>query len=327
MTTHADIDRARALVQCLRGAVAETIVGQDEPIDAALVALLCRGHLLLEGAPGLGKTLLVRALAGALGLRFQRVQCTPDLMPADILGTHVLIDDPAGRRFRFSPGPIFAQVLLVDEVNRATPKTQSALLQAMEEGEVTVGRTTIRLDAPFLVLATQNPIEMEGTYPLPEAQIDRFQLKVLVGRPDQASLVEITRRATEENGLPLPRPIASLGDIQAAQAVVRELPIAEPLRRYAARLVLATRPDGAGAPEAVRSYVEVGASPRGASALILAAKARALFAGAPNVRRADLQAAFRPALQHRVLLNFRGEADGVTVSSLLDEVWKETPLL
>ncbi len=322
-----DLDQASALMERLRGAIDESIVGQTVALEATLIALLCRGHLLLEGVPGLGKTLLVRALASALGLRFSRIQFTPDLMPADILGTNILSEDGGQRRFTYAQGPIFANVVLADEINRATPKTQSALLEAMEEQTVTVGKTTYPLDPPFMVLATQNPIEMEGTYPLPEAQVDRFLLKVGVDFPSVEDLVAITERNTEHVGQRLPKPVASAEEVLSAQVVAREIPIARPLREYVARLVAATHPEYEHSTNDVRSFVEYGASPRAAIALILGAKAHALLAGEPNVRKADIEAVFRPALVHRVILNFRGEAEGVSVPSLLEQVWRETPVL
>jgi MoxR-like ATPase len=248
-------------------------------------------------------------------------------MPADILGTNILSEEGGQRRFTYSQGPIFANVILADEVNRATPKTQSALLEAMEEQTVTVGKVTYALDSPFIVLATQNPIEMEGTYPLPEAQVDRFLFKVGVSFPSVEDLVAITERNTERVGLRLPEPVASAEEVISAQTVVREIPIARPLREYVARLVSATHPEHVHATKDVRAFVEYGASPRAAIALILGAKAHALLAGEPNVRRADIEAVFRTALIHRVILNFRGEAEGVSVRSLLDQVWKETPVL
>ncbi|MEW5826881.1 MAG: AAA family ATPase [Candidatus Bipolaricaulota bacterium] len=327
MTHETAIERSHALTQRLRGAVDEVIVGQEGVVTMALAALLCGGHLLLEGVPGLGKTLLVRSLASALGLRFSRIQFTPDLMPADIVGTNILSEDGGGRRFAFSPGPVFANVVLADEINRATPKTQSALLEAMEERTVTVGHVTHALAAPFLVLATQNPIEMEGTYPLPEAQVDRFLFKVTVGYPTEGELLQIAERTTEKTPLRLPDAVADAEALLAAQAAVREIPMARPLREHVVRLVLATHPDHPHATQDVRSFVEYGASPRAAIAAILGAKAHALLAGQPNVRLLDIEAVFRPALVHRVVLNFRGAAEGVSVSSLLDGLWKENRVL
>ncbi len=327
MITEQDLDRTYSTLARLRGAIGTAVVGQGAVVEAALVALLCGGNVLLEGVPGLGKTLVVRALASSLGLRFSRIQFTPDLMPADIVGTNVLSDDGGRRQFTYSPGPIFANVVLADEVNRATPKTQSALLEAMEERTVTVGKATYPLGTPFLVFATQNPIEMEGTYPLPEAQLDRFFFKVPVGYPSLEGLVAITERNAEGGGVALPQPVASADDVLSAQAVVREVPIAQPLREYVARLVLATHPEGGHAPKDVRSFVEYGASPRAAIATILGAKAHALLADEPNVRRADIEAVFPLALVHRVILSFRGEAEGVSVPALLRRVWEETPIL
>ena len=327
MITEKDLETAQATFERLQRAIEGVIVGHDAVIEATLIALLCRGNLLLEGVPGLGKTLLVRTLASALGLRFSRIQFTPDLMPADIVGTDIITEDGGKRQFTYSPGPVFANVVLADEVNRATPKTQSALLEAMEERTVTVGKATYPLEEPFIVLATQNPIEMEGTYPLPEAQVDRFLLKATVGYPCLDELVDIAKRNTEGDGLRLPEPVASGEEILQARRVVREVPIAEELRRYVGRLVLATHPGSPHATPKVKEFVEYGASPRAAIALILGAKAHAFLAGEGNVRRADLEAVFHPALVHRVILNFKGEAEGIEVSDLLAEVWKETAVV
>jgi MoxR-like ATPase len=282
--------------------------------------------VLLEGIPGLGKTLLVRTLAAGLGLRFSRIQFTPDLMPADIVGTDIITEENGRRGFSFSRGPVFANIVLADEINRATPKTQSALLEAMEERTVTVGTSTYELDEPFLVLATQNPIEMEGTYPLPEAQVDRFMLKAILDYPALDDLVAIAERNTEGEGLVLPEPVASGDDILLARRVVWELPIGAELRRYVARLVLATHPAHPLATARVRDFVEYGASPRAAIALVRASKAHAFLEGEPGVRRADIEAVFKMALQHRMILNFRGEAEGVSTASLLDEVWSSTQM-
>ena len=323
MITDKDLETAQATFERLQKAIEGVIVGHEPVIEATLIALLCRGNLLLEGVPGLGKTLLVRTLASALDLGFSRIQFTPDLMPADIVGTDIITEDDGKRQFTYSPGPIFANVVLADEINRATPKTQSALLEAMEERTVTVGKSTYSLDEPFIVLATQNPIEMEGTYPLPEAQVDRFLLKASVGYPSLDELVEIAERNTEADGLRLPKPVATGEEILAARPVIREIPIAEELRRYVGRLVLATHPRSEHATPKVRQFVEYGASPRAAIALILGAKAHAFLAGEANVRRADIEAVFHPALVHRVILNFKGEAEGIEVSDLLAEVWKE----
>jgi len=327
MITDKELETAQAVFARLHEAIEGVIVGHERLIEATLIALLCSGNLLLEGVPGLGKTLLVRTLASALHLRFSRIQFTPDLMPADIVGTDIITKDGGERRFTYSPGPIFAHIVLADEINRATPKTQSALLEAMEEKTVTVGKTTYSLEEPFIVLATQNPIEMEGTYPLPEAQVDRFLLKALVDYPSLDELVEIAQRNTEEEGLQLPQPVATGEEVLAARRVVRELPIAQELRRYVARLVLATHPESPAAPSSVKEFVEYGASPRAAISLIMGAKAHAFLKGESNVRRADIESVFLPSLVHRVILNFKGEAEGVEISDLLGEVWRETAVV
>ena len=315
MITKEDLVQAQEEFKALRERLAAVIVGQERVVEVALWAILARGHVLLEGVPGLGKTLLVRSLARALGLSFSRIQFTPDLMPADILGTNVF----SGDGFRFLPGPVFAHVVLADEVNRATPKTQSALLEAMQEGQATIGTETHPLPVPFTVLATQNPIEMEGTYPLPEAQVDRFLFKAEVGFPDEEELVEIVRRNTEGEGIHLPEPVLSEDAVRRAQAVVAEYPVPRPLIEYAAALVLATHPRSPTAPEAVKRYVQYGASPRGSLALVLGAKARAFLAGRYHVAVEDIQVALRPALVHRIIPNFRADADGVSVAELVAE--------
>jgi len=327
MITDTEIDEAYATFERLRSAIATVMVGHETVIDAVLIGLLCRGNVLLEGVPGLGKTLLIRTLAAALGLRFSRIQFTPDLMPADIVGTDIITEEDGRRRFRFAPGPIFANIVLADEVNRATPKTQSALLEAMEERTVTVGSNTYTLEEPYIVLATQNPIEMEGTYPLPEAQVDRFLLKASVPFPGLHDLIEITTRNTEGEGIVLPEPVASARDVLTARRVVRAIPIAAGLRDYIGRLVLATHPESEYAPEKVREYVEYGASPRAAIAMVMGAKAHAFLSGEANVRPADIEAVFYPALAHRVILNFRGEAEGIKVPDLLAGVWERVPIL
>jgi len=309
----------------LREAIGRVVVGHADVVDGVLTALYARGHCLVEGVPGLGKTLLVRTLSDALDVTFSRIQFTPDLMPADIIGTNLLAEDDAGRRsFRFEAGPVFANVVLADEVNRATPKTQSALLEAMQERTVTVGRTTHPLPAPFLVLATQNPIEMEGTYPLPEAQLDRFFLKLLVRYSSREELNEILERTTEA-AVPTLEKVLGAREVLDGQDLVRQVVLAPPVRDYAARLVLATHPGGEHAVDAVNRFVRYGASPRGAQALVLAAKVRALASGRYNVSFDDVRAFALPALRHRLILNFEGEAEGVTTDQVVARVVEAVP--
>ncbi len=313
----------RDLAARVEAAIQEVIVGQEEVIRLALVALLADGHLLLEGLPGLGKTMLVRTMGRALSLDFTRVQFTPDLMPADILGTDVLeMDEAGGRRFRFHRGPVFTHLLLADEINRATPKTQSALLEAMQERQVSVGGRTYPLPRPFLVLATQNPIELEGTYPLPEAQLDRFLFKVEVGYPDEDALVEILRRTTGEEE-PTIEPVADAEVVLAMQRLARAVPVATPVARYAARLIAASHPQNERAPEMVRRYLRYGASPRGAQALIRGSKVIALLAGRYNVAVEDIRAVARAALRHRLILTYEAEAEGIVADRIIETMLNE----
>ncbi len=320
----AQATRFRELWKKLKTEVGKVIVGHEEIVDQTLVTVFAGGHGLLEGVPGLGKTLLVKTLADALDLKFSRIQFTPDLMPADILGTNVVVEDPHGRKsFDFQRGPIFGSIVLADEINRATPKTQSALLEAMQEQRVTIAGKTHALDQPFFVLATQNPIEMEGTYPLPEAQVDRFLLKLEVKAPKKDDLVEVLQRTT---GAAAGRPekVTGGGDVISARAFVREVPCARAVLDYAARLVLATHPDGESAPPIVKKFVRYGASPRGGQALVLAAKVTALARGRLNVAYEDIATVAHAALRHRLILNFEGEAEGIRTDAVVDALLAET---
>jgi len=316
-------DRVEAFVrgfERLKTEVHKVIVGHEEIVDQILVCLLAGGHALLEGVPGLGKTLLVKTLAGCLDLTFSRIQFTPDLMPADIIGTNIIVEDADGRRhFQFQRGPIFAHILLADEVNRATPKTQSALLEGMQESNVTVAGVGHRLPSPFFVLATQNPIEMEGTYPLPEAQLDRFLFKLRVKYPVLEELNEIIDRTTRVHEPGIER-VLSGEEVVAFREVVREVPIATHVRSFASMAVMATHPQWEGAPDVTRRYIRYGASPRAAQALVLGGKVLALRAGRFNVSIEDLKAVALPAMRHRLILNFEGEAEGVDADRILMEV-------
>jgi MoxR-like ATPase len=304
----------------IEGQVGQVIVGQRELVRHTLVTLLAGGNALLEGVPGLGKTMLVRTLAQAVDCAFSRIQFTPDLMPADIVGTNLIVEDEAGRRqFQFEAGPIFANLVLADEINRATPKTQSAMLEAMQERSVTVAKTTRPLPEPFFVLATQNPLEMEGTYPLPEAQLDRFFFKIDVPFPSADELVEIANRTTGA-ATPQAEPVANGSTILAMQSLARGVPIAGHVTAYAARLLRSTHPDEADAPEAVRGYVRYGASPRGMQAMILAGKIFALLDDRYNVAFDDIRQAALPALRHRLILNFEAQAEGITTDEVIEAV-------
>jgi len=315
----------RHIVARIEAEVGKYIVGQQEVVRHVITALLAGGHVLLEGVPGLGKTMLVRALGRVLDLRFARIQFTPDLMPADIVGTDILEETEEGRReFRFQPGPVFTHLLLADEINRATPKTQSALLEAMQERTVTVANRSYPLDPPFMVLATQNPIEMEGTYPLPEAQLDRFLFKINVTLPSTAELVEILNRTTGE-AEPELNVVANGAQVLAMAAVVRQVPAASAVADYAARLILATHPTSDSAPEIVRRFVRYGSSPRGAQALILGGKVTALLEGRYNVALADLRAVAPAALRHRILLNFEAQAEGISPDQVVAQVVRSVP--
>jgi len=294
----------------LRDTIGNIIVGQEQVVEDLLIAALARGHVLLEGVPGLGKTRLVRAFADATELTFARIQFTPDLMPADVTGTNVFVEAGDGRRFEFQPGPVFTHVLLADEINRATPKTQSALLEAMQERAVTVAGTHYPLEEPFMVLATQNPLEMEGTYPLPEAQLDRFLFKILIRRPDAATLQRILLATTGEREATL-APVFSRAELLELQRMLRAVPVAESALAYVVRLVEATHE---------HPLVRLGASPRGAQAITLAAKGYALAAGRPNVELEDIRRAVPAALRHRLLLSFEAEVEGADPDAVLEEV-------
>jgi len=305
--------------------IGRVIVGQQGLVRAVLICLLCEGHALLEGVPGLGKTMLLKTLSQVVDLEFARVQFTPDLMPADIVGTQVLEEDEHGhRRFRYRRGPVFANLVLADEVNRATPKTQSALLEAMQERAVTVAGETRPLPRPFLVMATQNPLEMEGTYPLPEAQLDRFLLKALVPFPSAEDLVAVVDRTTGDVTASVER-VADGPRLGAMIELTRQVPVADHLTRHAVDLVVATHPAQETAPEVVRRYVRFGASPRGAQALVLAAKAAALLDGRPNVAAADIRAMAYAALRHRLVLGYEAAADAVASDDLVRAVLDAVP--
>ncbi|MCU0690038.1 MAG: MoxR family ATPase [Polyangiaceae bacterium] len=309
----------------LREEVGKVIVGHREVVDGVLTCMLAGSHALLEGVPGLGKTMLVRTLAESLALRFSRIQFTPDLMPADIIGTTVIDETSSGKKaFEFRRGPIFAHIVLADEINRATPKTQSALLEAMQERRVTVAKTSHELEPPFFVLATQNPLEMEGTYPLPEAQLDRFFLKLHVAFPDRDELHAILDRTTGSIDA-IAQPVLDREAILAMQRLVREVPVARHVQDYAIRVLQACHPDSAEAPEMVRRFVRFGPSPRGAQATLLAAKIRALFEQRFAASIDDVRAVALPALRHRVLLNFEGEAEGVRPDQVLEHVISKLP--
>ncbi len=309
----------------VRAELSRVIVGHESVIEGVLIALFAGGHVLLEGVPGLGKTLLVKTLGQALDLSFSRIQFTPDLMPADILGTNMVSEDGAGKRhFQFQRGPIFAQIVLADEINRATPKTQSALLEAMQEKKVTVSGTSYDVGDPFLVMATQNPLEMEGTYPLPEAQLDRFFFKLLVEPSGREELITILRRTTRDEEV-IPRKILDGTIIAARRTLIRNVAIAPHVEDYAVRLTLATQPDSEFAPPQVRKFARYGSSPRGAQSLLLSAKVRALLDERYHVAFEDLESVAVPSLRHRIIVNFEADTEGITSDDLLHDILKTVP--
>jgi MoxR-like ATPase len=308
----------------LRSEVGKRIVGQEDVLDEILMALLAGGHALLVGVPGLAKTLMIRSLAEAMDLEFKRIQFTPDLVPSDITGTEIMEEDSVTgtRSFRFVRGPVFANILLADEINRAPPRTQAALLEAMQEHRVTAAGETMPLPEPFFVLATQNPIEQEGTYPLPEAQLDRFLFDVRIGYPDESAEIGILRATTGADPAPL-SPVIGGEETRALQRMVREVPAAEPALRFAAQLVRGTRPAESDAGEMIKKYVRWGAGPRAGQALILGAKAHALLAGRFAVSPADIMRVARPVLRHRVLPNFAAEASGISAEQIIDRLLED----
>jgi MoxR-like ATPase len=325
MNTETQIQTFRNTYSALREEIGKVIVGHDAIVEGTLIALFAGGHVLLEGVPGLGKTLLVRTLSEVLDLPFNRVQFTPDLMPADILGTNIVMETAGGRReFEFQRGPIFANLVLADEINRATPKTQSALLEAMQEHSVTAGGEIRKLGEPFFVMATQNPIDQEGTYPLPEAQLDRFFFKILVGYPSAEELSEVLTRTTTGVRAQVQKVLAREALLELMK-VVREVPVASHVQDYAVRLVLASHPRTDTASPIASQYLRFGSSPRGGQTLILAGKVRTLIQGRFNVSFDDIQAVALPALRHRLILNFEAEAEAITTDHIIAQILQEVP--
>jgi len=324
-TTESQIQTFTETYSRLRAELGKVIVGQESIVEGTLTSLFAGGHVLLEGVPGLGKTLLVRTLSEVLDLSFSRIQFTPDLMPADILGTNIVMETGGGRReFQFQRGPIFAHLILADEINRATPKTQSALLEAMQEHQVTAGGELRRLNEPFFVMATQNPIDQEGTYPLPEAQLDRFFFKILVGYPSPEELAEVLTRTTTGARAQVDK-ILNRDSLIELMNLVREVPVASHVKDYAVRLVLATHPKTETAAPIATQYLRFGSSPRGGQTLLLAGKVRALIQGRFNVSFDDIEAVTPAALRHRLILNFEAEAEGITTDHIIAQVLRDVP--
>ena len=325
MNTEEQIQSFRQTYSALRAEIGKVIVGHDAIVEGTLLAVLAGGHVLLEGVPGLGKTLLVRTLSEVLDLSFNRIQFTPDLMPADILGTNIVMETAGGRReFQFQRGPIFAHLILADEINRATPKTQSAMLEAMQEKSVTAGGEIRKLIEPFFVLATQNPIDQEGTYPLPEAQLDRFFFKLVVGYPSAGELTEVLTRTTEGARADVNK-ILDRETLLELQKLVRQVPVASHVKDYAVRLVLASHPKTDTAVPIASQYLRFGSSPRGGQCLLLAGKVRALTQGRFNVSFDDIEAVATAALRHRLILNFEAEAEGITTDHVISQILKDVP--
>ena len=325
MTPEDKISRFLNAQNSLKAEIGKVIVGQDAIVDGTINALFANGHVLLEGVPGLGKTLLVRTLSKVLDLSFNRIQFTPDLMPADVIGTNMVHETSDGKRgFEFQHGPIFSHLILADEINRATPKTQSAMLEAMQERSVTAGGKIRKLDTPFFVLATQNPIDQEGTYPLPEAQLDRFFYKLIVGYPTAEELSEVITRTTEENQIKVNK-VVDGHTLSELQLLVKQVPVASHVKDYAVRLVLATHPNTETALDITNKFLRFGSSPRGAQSLLLGAKVRALTEGRFNVSFDDIVAVAFPALRHRLIVNFEAEAEGITTDDVLNKILSDVP--
>ena len=309
-----DVDKLKDVFETIRKEIGKVIVGQDEIIEQIIIAILCDGNALLESYPGLGKTTMIKTVANVLDLKFSRIQSTPDLMPSDIIGTYVIEEEKGKKTFRFQKGPVFANIILADEINRATPKTQSALLEAMQEKQVTVGNQTFALDAPFFVLATQNPIDMEGTYPLPEAQVDRFLLKILINYPNFDDETEIINRYTKTGAIAKVRTLLSKDSLKLLQNLTRQVPIADDIKKRALEIVTRTR--------TTKDLIEYGASPRASIGLIMAAKAKALVNGRKYVSAKDIEDMAYPVLRHRIILNFKAEREGKTPDDVVRELMK-----